>query len=321
MKIQNILLSENEENQIIKLAQSIINDTQKNNGTTECNILQQIQTKCALLPFSIQEKFFLMKRFDEYDVTLIKTNIIKNMDCGNTPQEYLELQDDYQLNIYQIIHGLFMCLLGTPIGFHSQRNGKCFTNIIPIKSIENIPNSSSGSNFKFDFHTEDAFHPFMADYIGLVCMRNNERAKTTVSSIRDIELTEKEKEILFSKDFQISFNYIHSSHAKEFEKTSILFGDFNNPFLRINFANLQKIQQEQISVINSLKEKIEKNTEIFILEKGDFIYIDNFYCVHARDVYIPNYGDNARWLTRLVSTRDIRKSITMRSNIKSHILL
>ncbi|WP_192881045.1 MULTISPECIES: hypothetical protein [unclassified Photorhabdus] len=84
------------------------------------------------------------------------------------------------------------------MGFTSQRNGSIYNNIIPFEELQNVPNSSSGSNKDFGFHVEDAFHPARAEFLGLVCMRNEERAPTTISCIDGIELTDKEKELLLT---------------------------------------------------------------------------------------------------------------------------
>jgi hypothetical protein len=129
--------------------------------------------------------------------------------AGNTPTEYDELEPGYVYNDAQIVHALISTLIGIPVGYSSQRSGRRLNNIIPTKNLENVPNSSSGSKYDFGFHTEDAFHEFKGDHLGLVCIRNDERASTNFVSINEIKISPLLKAALFKPDYVIGHNPIH----------------------------------------------------------------------------------------------------------------
>src|SRR6185503_8454037 len=59
-------------------------------------------------------------------------------------------------------------LLGDAIGWSTQQNGKIVHDIVPSIGDEHKQVGSS-SLTKLWWHTEEAFHPFRCDYLGLLC--------------------------------------------------------------------------------------------------------------------------------------------------------
>ena len=53
--------------------------------------------------------------------------------------------------------------------------------LVPIKGHE-AEQLGSGSTHELVWHTEEAFHPFRADYLALMCLRNNDAVATTYPS-------------------------------------------------------------------------------------------------------------------------------------------
>ncbi len=270
------------------------------------------------LPRRIRQTFYRFKREEAAPILHVTNNPTLAGGPGPTPAGYVETEPGYQLNDAQILHGLYGSLLGEGIGFTSQRNGSVYNTIIPKPELEATANSSSGSRYDFGFHVEDAFHPARADFIGLVCMRNDEGAATTVSCIDGIELTPQQRDVLFEKRFRIRHNPIHAtSGLVAEERQEVLFGHPDRPYVRINAAALELAEYDALerAALENVLDHFERNKTAIVLRSRDCIYIDNFRCVHARDAYQARFGPGARWLSRVVFTSDLRKSRALRENL------
>ncbi|GAA1501307.1 clavaminate synthase family protein [Kitasatospora kazusensis] len=267
------------------------------------------------LPRRIRESFYTFSRCEITSALHVTGSPVLAKGPGPTPVTYVEEEPGYRLNDAQLLHGLYGSLLGEPVGFTSQRKGSIFNTITPMPSLSGVANSSSGSMFDFGFHIEDAFHPVRAEFIGLACMRNDERAATTISSVDGVDLTEEELHALFEPQFVIGHNPIHSTSGVVAEdKLSVLFGPTDRPYVRINFATLKVEDYDGVPrrALEKLRTHFEQNRAQLVLQGGDFVYIDNFRCAHARDAFDPLPPGQARWLSRVVFATDLRKSRAMR---------
>ncbi|OIQ94965.1 enduracididine beta-hydroxylase [mine drainage metagenome] len=270
------------------------------------------------LPRRIRQAFYGFKRKEDEPILLVTDNPVLLDGAEPTPEGHPELSADYVLNDAQLLHGLYGSLLGEPVGFTSQRNGSVYNNIIPLTTHSSVANSSAGSAIEFGFHVEDAFHPARADFIGLVCLRNDERATTTVSCVDGVALSAEESAILFQPRFRIGHNPIHSTtNVVSEDAQSIFFGHPDRPYVRINAANLRidDYQFLERQALEKLLAHFARNRLGVILQSRDCIFIDNFRCVHARDAYTPLFGPRARWLSRVVFANDLRKSGPMRASV------
>ena len=277
------------------------------------------------LPRRVRETFYSFKRHEAAAVLHVAGSPVSLESAGPTPSSYVEAEPGFRLNEAQILHGLYGSLLGEAIGFTSQRAGSAYNSIIPLPGLADVPNSSSGSNHDFGFHIEDAFHPLRPDYLGLACIRNDEGAGTTVASIEGIDnLSEQERAVLFEPRFSIGHNPIHqTSGAVDENFQSIFFGSPEYPYFRVNFAALDISQLDGIerSAVVKLHEYLQHNKETLILEGGEYVYVDNFRCAHARDAYTPLPAGRSRWLSRLCLTHDLRKSTAQRADLSSRAIL
>ncbi|ERT11094.1 TauD/TfdA family dioxygenase [Photorhabdus temperata] len=310
------------ENKVIKdLIDHIVFDEKLDH---QYDFLEKAPIFAQELPRSIREEFYNFKRYEKYAAIHVKDNPVLLNGVQPTPTRLIELEDGYKINDAKILLGLYGSLLGEGIGFTSQRNGSIYNNIIPFEELQNVSNSSSGSNKDFGFHVEDAFHPARAEFLGLVCMRNEEKAPTTISCIDGIELTDKEKDLLFRNRFYISHNPIHStSNIIDEEGQAILFGAKEKPYVRINAAalNLDNNSLDEINAVNKVINFFNKNKKSIVLNTSDCIFVDNFRCVHARDAYEPFFGEKARWLARVVFATDLKKSRGMRGSVQSRAII
>ena len=273
------------------------------------------------LPERILNELSNFKFHQNLDSLIIRKNPYDDNDIGLTPLDYRS-PTDYSLNKAEIISTLYGILLGQPFSFETQRSGHIYNRIIPSPKLANVANNSSGFNYHFDFHTEDAFHPCRADFMTLTCMRNNEQAVTQISSLRGIEIEEKYKEILFQKIFKIRNNNIHKGVSYDYGNQSILYGSKEEPFLAVNLANmdLNEYSLEVREAINWLIAKLNVNKENIILEQGDCILINNLFAVHGRAKYNAKFDGYGRWLSRAYFSYDLNKSRHFRKSFESRIL-
>jgi hypothetical protein len=318
--ILTLSITDTESAQIRSLLADITSDAKL---LDQLNFLEQAQLLAQELPRRVRETFYRFKRAEQEPVLHVVGSPVLLDGCEPTPQRYVEQEDGYRLNDAQILHGLYGSLLGEAVGFTSQRRGAIFNNIIPLPELSATANSSSGSALDFGFHVEDAFHPARADYIGLVCMRNEEEALTTISCIDGIDLDSDELDVLFEPRFNIGHNPIHSTSGVVAEGGQpVLFGRRDRPYVRINAATLRIDDYRGVErrALEHLLDYFVRNKAGLALQSRDFIYIDNFRCVHARDAYKAKFGPNARWLTRVVFTNDLRKSLTMRASLETRAI-
>lgn len=300
--------------QIRALLDDILSDEQM---TDQHYFVERAHVLAQELPRRVREEFYRFNRQESASALYVTGSPVLADGPGPTPVRYVEEEPGYRLDDAQILHGLYGSLLGEPVGFVSQRKGSIYNTITPMPHLAATANSSSGSKFDFGFHVEDAFHPTRAEFIGLACMRNEEKAPTTIASVDGIELTPEETQVLFEPRFNIGHNPIHStSGVVEENRQPILFGRPDRPYVKVNFATVRLDDYEGVerTALEKLKTHFERNHEALILRTGDFVYIDNYRCAHARDAFDPLPPGQARWLVRVVFTSDLRKSRGLRDS-------
>lgn len=289
--------------------------------STEDNILASAPVYAQELPRALRTFLHEFKAKEIADAVTIKTGDFFDSSAASTPKDYEELSPEYLYNDMQIAHALISNLIGTPVGYSSQRSGRRLNNIIPTQNLETTPNSSSGSKFNFGFHTEDAFHEFKGDYLGLVCIRNDENAVTSFVSMNEIKVSPLLKAALFKPDFVIGNNPIHVlPEGHKMSRSSILYGSWSRPYMRINVNNTYGVDRNAQYALEEFVEVMNAARERVVLEGGDFFYLDNLFTAHARDAYTPNWGDKARWLSRFIISQDVRKSAAARKDWRSLVI-
>jgi Fe(II)/alpha-ketoglutarate-dependent arginine beta-hydroxylase len=238
---------------------------------------------------------------------------------------------------------LLASLFGDVFGWMSQQNGYIIHDILPIKGHES-EEISSCSEGGLSLHTEDAFHPFRADYVGLMCLRNPGPIATTVASLDVSLLSRKQIEILRQPFFTIRPDLSHGRFTKDDtenesprragcsecstpysyvpERVAVLFGDSQSPYMCLDpfFMDPSEHNDAALSALRALTESLERNTVDIYLGAGECCFIDNYRVLHGRRPFTPTYDVNERWLKRVNITRDLRKSRAMRQAVNSRII-
>ncbi|OON79709.1 guanitoxin biosynthesis L-enduracididine beta-hydroxylase GntD [Streptomyces tsukubensis] len=224
-------------------------------------------------------------------------------------------------------------LLGDPIAWATQQDGRIMHDVIPIKGHE-VGQLGTGSSTPLEWHTEDAFHPYRADYVGLMCLRNPDAAETTYVGVDDLSLDPRTREVLAGAHFPLLPDDAHRSENRAEpragdptaelrersyarisrmlsrpEPVPVLFGDPSDPYLRVHPYYIAPIEDDEArQALELFSEKVETHMKEAILEPGQVIFIDNFKAIHGRRPFRARYDGKDRWLKRINVARDLRKS-------------
>ncbi|MDZ7963724.1 MAG: guanitoxin biosynthesis L-enduracididine beta-hydroxylase GntD [Nostoc sp. DedSLP03] len=283
-------------------------------------------------------------------VCLISGYPISDQKIGKTPSHWQCRPKISPALEEEIIFMLFGSLLGEVIGWSTQQAGHIVHDVIPIKGHEHEQLGSSSEELLW-WHNEDAFHTFRGDYLGMMCLRNQEKAVTTVAPVDTSQLEPQDIEILFEPRFTIrpdeshlvknqadshkdrnkNDNLLNSAYHKidkinnEPEKISVFYGDPKCPYFRLDpyFMDIDKLEEKDnkaFKTLNKLMKSIESNLTDVVLQPGDFCFIDNYKAVHGRKPYTTMYDGQHRWLKRIIITGDLRKSRSARCTCTSRII-
>ncbi len=235
-------------------------------------------------------------------------------------------------------------LLGDPFGWATQQGSRIMHDILPIRGHEEMQLNSASTSTIF-WHVEDAFHPYRAEYVGMMCLRNVERTPTTFASIDDLDLPDEVVEVLFQPRFPISPDESHLIRldeqvadgtaalrersyqrirrmAEKPPKIAVLFGDPASPYLRLDpfFMRETPDDPEAAAAMETLATAIDKVLDGIALQPGQVLFVDNFRAVHGRRPFTARYDGRDRWLKRLNVTRDLRKSRDARARADSRVV-
>ena len=265
---------------------------------------------------------------------------------GPTPAHWKQHGADNDTREEDILLVLLGSLLGEPIGWSTQQDGRVVHDLIPIKGHEH-EQVGTGSEETITWHVEDAFHPYRGDYLGMMCLRNPDRVPTTFAAISRVRLTPDQVEVLACPQFAIRPDDSHRPKnqgnrdgrsaaesalverayrkieqlASSPERISVLFGDPRAPYVRMDPYFMDPPEDPVArSVFDELQRKVDEVLEDRVLEPGDFCFIDNYQAVHGRKPFKAHYDGRDRWLKRINVARDLRKSRESRISAESRVL-
>ncbi len=325
--ISNISLSVDECNQI----ESIIEHLQSKFSTIESD---EFANECCLmahlLPYNLRKVLndFRNQRMPN-GYLLVQGFSIDDDSIGATPAHW----DVSWINSMSFREEIFQCLisssLGDLFGWLTQENGRLLRHIVPIEKDKNEQLGGS-SNVTLLWHIEEAFHPYRADMMSIMCYRNTEQAKTNICSISDLEIPLNYRQILSDCRFiiqpdkshtiennissQWQLNNDHFSTIRSFienpSPVAVLQGKPGSEHLLVDEAFMEPVPGdfEAKEALEWLHQHMTERKTPIVMTPGDLLLIDNRITVHGRSPYKPHYGPKARWLRRVNITTDLVKS-------------
>jgi Fe(II)/alpha-ketoglutarate-dependent arginine beta-hydroxylase len=264
---------------------------------------------------------------------------------GKTPTHWQDPAAKATTREEEIALVLIGSLLGDLFGWTTQQGGRLVHEVFPIKGHEHEQLGSSSTEL-LTWHTEDAFHPCRGDYLVLLCLRNTQRASTTVGTFAAQRLSEAERAQLHAAQFTIRPDESHlpknrplapgepipedvdAGYARieamneQPDAIPVLFGPPEAPYLRLDpyFMNDLDAETPAAAALRSLIAAIEVDMRDVVLEAGDILCLDNFRVVHGRKPFVAAFNGNDRWLKRINITRDLRKSRDVRTAADSRVI-
>ena len=247
----------------------------------------------------------------------------------------------------EMVLALFGSLLGDILTWGTQQDGHLIQDVFPIKGYE-YEQLGAGSEEPLWWHTEDAFHPYRADYLGLLCLRNPDQIASTVASLSRAKIAECHVRTLFKPCFSIrpddshlggnesspvgdnepQDNLLNEAYQQIGEMYSsppripIFFGNFDSPYIRLDRFLVERPEDEAARLaLDALIQSLDSILSEIILQPGDLLFLDNYRVVHGRRPFKAKYDGYDRWLKRINIVRDLRKSSSVRRNNLSRVVL
>ncbi|GAA2597370.1 clavaminate synthase family protein [Dactylosporangium fulvum] len=287
------------------------------------------------LPVRIRAELLDFKMLEPNGALLIQGLPVDDAAIGPTPFGHGQPADEKATLWHDIAFFLFASCLGDPIGWETYQQGRLLQHVAPRPGHE-ADQTSTGSVTKLEWHTEEAYHPFRPEYLGLMCLRNPDNVATTLAQMADLRLSAEDLALLCQERFVIrpdeahilrrdevpglagrmtSFNRIDRMNAAP-EPVALIFGAEDRPYLRVDPYYMDMPEQDEFAAaFAKLCAEIETHLQDVALQPGEILFLDNWRTVHGRKAFRARYDGRDRWLKRLSLTRDLRKSRSMRASV------
>lgn len=226
-------------------------------------------------------------------------------------------------------------LLGDPFGWTTQQGGRLVHDVVPTKGQER-EQVSSNSSAALSWHTEDGFCEYRPDYVGLLCLRNPDRAVTRYVDVSRLPVRAEDRRLLGEPVYRIRSDYSHdpaqnptsSASSETFdriggydERIAVLSVDPQDPVVRLDADFIDApAGAEHAAALARLCRQVEESMADLVLEPGDLLLIDNFRAVHGRAPFAARFDGTDRWLKRLYVARDLRRSRPVRHGVTGRLL-
>lgn len=326
------------------LIKSLARHAARTYSSTDGDFMRDAAVLAAELPRAVRSAFNDFKMAERAGLFVVRGVPVDEESIGPTPGHWGEVPVGRPPLCSEVILVLAAHLLGDPIGWATQQSGRIVHDIVPSRGHEH-EQLGSGSLTDLVWHTEEAFHPYRADYVGLLCLRNPDAVATTFASVDGISLPPEQWAVLFEPRFLILPDPSHllkhqrvgqAAHDPELvrraqekvsrmeqvpEPVAVLFGDFLDPYLRIDPAFMQSAgDTEADEALDALAREIDRRIRAVSLRTGDLLFLDNYRVVHGRKAFTARFDGTDRWLKRVCITRDLRKSRASRTSPRSHVI-
>jgi Fe(II)/alpha-ketoglutarate-dependent arginine beta-hydroxylase len=277
------------------------------------------------LPTGLRRVLERFRRTECDPVLLIHTLPVEDQELGPTPEHWTCAKDTGNSLDYELYLTMCGMALGEPFTWATLQSGRIVQDILPISGEETRQNGY-GSEALLEFHTEDAFHPRRCDYLLLLGLRNHDQVATTVASVRDIELDERDRRILAERRYIIVPDAEHIRQLEERdpdhpalitmrrlrdrpEPVAVLFGDPRRSYLRIDrpFMTCVGNDPDAEGALERLMVELERVRRNVVVKPGTLLIVDNYLAVHGRKAFRSRYDGTDRWLKKITVHRNLRR--------------
>lgn len=242
---------------------------------------------------------------------------------GPTPENW-QSADTPASRLYAFEALLFGALLGDPIGWQAQQRGRIVTDIVPTQGMEESLVSSSSTK-ELGWHTEDAFSPHRADWVGLFCLRNPGSVATTVAGVELDAVPAAIREVLSQPRFYIRPDSAHEvTDTSELAPRALLTSDDEGAVLRADRDFVEPVEgdDQAVHAFQWLVDHLNSRLYDLVLRPGEMGFINNRVVVHGRRAFVPRFESaRERWLKRVNIVRDVRVTRSGRASTAERAIL
>ncbi|MEV0375219.1 TauD/TfdA family dioxygenase [Streptomyces sp. NPDC050636] len=198
---------------------------------------------------------------------------------------------------------LLAALMGNPLAWEGQQNGRFVHNIVPSPGRESEQTGAS-SAVLLSPHTEDAFHPDRAHLLMLGCMRNHDDIATTAASILRTRLDNEDIDLLKRPVLPILPDDAYAEAQGYAEKAPpavpTLFAAEEGMTLRFDpaYTPLDEADESYRAAYGRLEAELARVSVAVSLRPGEVLVVDNDLVVHGRVPFRARYDGTDRWLKR-----------------------
>ncbi|MEV5847583.1 TauD/TfdA family dioxygenase [Streptomyces sp. NPDC051985] len=204
--------------------------------------------------------------------------------------------------LYDVVLLLLSTVMGTPIAWEGQQDGRFVHNIVPSPGHE-AEQTGASSTVLLSPHTEDAFHPGRAHLLVLGCLRNHDAVATTAASVREVRLDAADIALLSEPALPILPDDAYAE-AQSYTGTPpavpTLWHAPDGLTLRYDpaYTPLDRGSPEHRAAYARLTAELTRVSTAVSLTPGDVLVVDNDLVVHGRVPFRARYDGTDRWLKR-----------------------
>jgi L-asparagine oxygenase len=232
---------------------------------------------------------------------------VEDAALGPTPPRYDPAEPSEASVTLDFYLTLIAYCLGEPFAWSNLQGGRLVHNVLPVRGSETEKTGTSSLS-TLELHTEDAAHPARADYLILLCLRNDDQVPTVYASLSQANLDPGVIQVLAQPRFTMQVEADHVAALGEARRTAVLFGHPARPYLAYDGFYLSAEDPTAQDALDDLTARLEKAATDVLLRPGDLVILDNFQAVHGRRPFQPRYDGRDRWLKRIHIARDLRRS-------------
>ncbi|GAA1930223.1 TauD/TfdA family dioxygenase [Streptantibioticus ferralitis] len=219
---------------------------------------------------------------------------------GPTPSSWATAGDSGAAHDIALL--LLATVMGNPIAWEGQQDGRFVHNIVPSAGHEEEQTGAS-SAVLLSPHTEDAFHPGRAHLLMLSCMRNHDNIATTAASIRKVKLDEADVALLSRPALPILPDDAYAE-AQGFDgqppNVPTLWHSPDGLTLRFDpaYTPMEQASPAHRAAYRRLEDELARVSVAVSLSPGEILVVDNDLVVHGRVPFKARYDGTDRWLKR-----------------------
>ncbi|MER8187242.1 TauD/TfdA family dioxygenase [Kitasatospora sp. NPDC094015] len=267
-------------------------------SATSPALLADLPVMCAQLGEPLRRR---LRPVDTADGLFVLRGLtVDDAALGPTPGHWSTVADAGAL--WDVVLLLVSTLMGTPIAWDGQQDGRFVHNIVPSPGHEGEQTGAS-SSVLLTPHTEDAFHPGRAHLLLLCCMRNHDAIATTAASVRLTDLPAADVEQLTRPVAPILPDDAYEQAQKFGGRPAPVPTLFDTPAgltMRYDpaYTPLEQADPAWRAAYARLGAELARVSVAVSLEPGDVLVVDNDLVVHGRVPFRARYDGTDRWLKR-----------------------